>query len=189
MSVIENFAALSVQEQRTFAESLLKMINSENIFSSDTLFEIIEVEADELDGSLRIDVSHTDDIEIVREATWQAASEEDASDDPGYDADYSDSIFKDAESAFNTLETIIDGYKVSLSIGDVDENETVDIDVSDISAEDAGIGHYEYWGRHEYDSRPYVEVEGTITKACTCTLAFFVEPVDEPAVAEEPEEN
>jgi hypothetical protein len=50
MAVIENFAALSAQEQRTFAEALIKTINSESIFSSEVNFEITAVEAEEMSG-------------------------------------------------------------------------------------------------------------------------------------------
>jgi hypothetical protein len=65
-----------------------------------------------------------------------------------------------------------------LEIDDVDEVETVEVEVDSISHEDAGIGHYEYWGEVGYDSRPYVEVEGTIVKACDCALSLYVEVAD-----------
>jgi hypothetical protein len=86
------------------------------------------------------------------------------------------------------MEAVIEGYKVSLDISDVDEDEAIEVEVDNISHEDSGIGSYEYWGHMEYDSQPYVEVEGTIVKACTCALAFFVYPVDAPA-STEPEED
>jgi hypothetical protein len=176
MSVIENFVVLSEKEQREFAEALLKTINSESIFSSDTDFELVRIEADDITGGLMIEVSHTIPVEVSRQATWQASNEEDAADDPGYDADYENSITKDAEKSFKTLSTTIDGYIVSLEISDVDENDTTEVKVDSISHEDDGIGHYEYWGFEGNDSRPYVEVEGTIVKECDCSLAFFVEP-------------
>ena len=187
MSVIENFAALSAQEQREFANSLVKTINSESIFSSEVDFEITRIEADDLTGSLMIEVSHTNAIEVPRKATWTCDDAEDATDDPGFEANYDNSIIEDAKKAFKTLSTVIDGYKISLEISDVDANDAVDVEVDHISQEDAGIGDYEYWGDVGYDSRPYVEVEGTIVKACDCSLAFFVDPDDEPAV--ETEEN
>ncbi len=188
MSVIENFAVLPAKEQTEFATALLKTINSESIFTTDAKFEIYNIEADELTGGLMIEVSHGEDtIEVSREAAWFCGDEEDASNDPGYDADYSESIYEDAKKAFKTLSTVIDGYKVTLEIGDVDEVETVEVNVDNISHEDAGIGGYEYWGERGHDSRPYVAVEGTIVKACNFSLAFFVEPDD--TIPEETEEN
>ena len=178
MSVIENFAALSAQEQREFAATLLNKINSENIFTADTNFEIASIEADDLTGGLAILISHPDNIEVSREATWSCGDEEEAYSDPGYEAEYENSIFKDAEKAFKTLSTVIDGYNISLEIDDVDEVETVDVEVDHLSHEDAGIGHYEYFGYTGYDSRPYIEVEGTIVKACDMTLAIYVEAAD-----------
>ena len=182
MSVIENFAALSVQEQREFAAGLLTKINSEHIFSEDTLFELVDIEADDLTGGLVIEVSHPVDIEVSRKATWTCGSEDEAENDPGYDAEYEESIIEDTKKAFKTLSTIIDGYNVSLEISDVDMNEAIDVEVDRISHEDAGIGEYEYFGFRGHDSHPYVEVFGTIVKACECSLAFFIEPADDTPV-------
>lgn len=178
MVAIENFAALSEMEQREFAEALVKTINSESIFSSEINFEITNVKAYEFDGSLAIEVSQTETIDVPREAAWQAGDEEEAALDPGYEAEYTNSIYDDVKKAFKTAETVIDGYKVSLDISDVEEVETVEVEVDNISHEDSGIGSYEYWGHTGYDSNPYVEVEGSIIKACDCSLAFIVEPVD-----------
>lgn len=185
MSVIENFAELPEQEQRKFAEALLKTINSESIFSSDTAFEFVKAYPDDVSGGLVVLVSHTSPIEVSRPATWQASDEEDAASDPGYDAEYENSLRKDTEKAFKTISTKIDGYVVSLEIADVDADETLEVIVDQVTNEDSGIGHYEYWGDEGYDSQPYVEVEGTIVKACSCYLAFFVEA--DAAVAEEPD--
>jgi hypothetical protein len=188
MSVIENFAELSVEEQKKFAEALIKKINSEGIFTSDANFEIYAVEADDLTGELTIEVSHGDTtLEVPREATWQAYDEDSISSDPD-DADYVESIYNDAKKAFKTLSTTIDGYTVELEIADVDEVETIDVEVSKVSHEDSGIGHYEYWGTPGYDSHPYEEVEGTIIKACNMSLAFFVIPNDSTEIESEPEE-
>ena len=189
MAIIENFAALSAQEQQEFAKALIKTINSESIFTAETDFEITGVEADDLTGGLVIEVSHSDPIEVEREATWQASDEDEADRDPGYDADYKNSVFEDAKKSFKTLSTVIDGYKVSLDIADLDETETVEITTDHISHEDSGIGHYEYWGERGYDSHPYVEVEGIIIKACDCALAFTVEPDDTVEVKPEAEEE
>lgn len=188
---IENFAAIPFQEQMKFAEALLKTINSEKIFTDDTMFELKGIEAEDLTGGLTLIVSHPDTIEVSREATWTCGDAEDAYADPGYDADYENGLFEDAKSAFKTLSTVIDGYDISLEIDDVDEVETGEVEVDSTSHEDAGIGSYEYWGEIGYDSRPYIEVKGTIKKACDMALAIYVEPADEPVetTPEETEEN
>ena len=95
MAVIENFDAISVQEQMKFAEALLNTINSESIFSDQTNFEITEVEASSLTGGLYIGVKQTNPIEVERKATWTAANEDDAESDPD-DADYYNDIDEDA---------------------------------------------------------------------------------------------
>ena len=187
MSVIENFAALSFEEQKKFAEALIKTINSESTFTSDTNFVITNVEADELAGDLLISVDHDAPIEVSREATWACATEDEMRHDPGYDANYTNSLFEDAKKAFKTLSTVIDGYKVLLELDDVDEEETVEVEVEDYSHEDGGIGDYEFWGHTGHDSQPYIEVVGTIVKACNCAITLLVEPAGEQAVTEEPD--
>lgn len=178
MSVIENFAALPYKEQREFAAGLLTKINSEHIFSEDTLFELVDIEADDLTGGLIIEVSHPDYIEVSREATWACDTEDEAESDPGYDAEYEESLIEDTKKAFKALSTVIEGYTVALEISDVDAVDTVAVEADHISNEDSGIGDYEYFGFRGHDSRPYVEVSGTIVKACECSLAFFVEPAE-----------
>lgn len=178
MSIIENFAVLSKEEQREFATKLLDTINTESMFTADTKFEITNVEPDELSGGLLIEVSHANPIIVSRDATWSCADEDEAAGDPGYDADYANTIYEDTKKAFKTLSTVIDGYSVSLEISDVDETNTVSVEVDSTSNEDDGIGDYEYFGFTGNDSRPYVEVTGAIIKECECALAFFVEPAD-----------
>lgn len=187
MNRIENFAVIPAKDQIAFATALLKTINSEKIFHNEVQFEILGVEPDDLTGGLTIDISHSDPIKVYRDASWTCAREEEASEDPGYDADYADYIVDDAKKVFKTLETVIEGYKVTLEFVDVDAGETFDVEVENISHEDDGIGSYDYWGYSGYDSRPYIQVEGVIGKECDCALALFVEPDDTPA--EVPEEE
>ena len=175
--LIENFAAIPEKDLHGFAEVLIRTINSEHTFTDDTSFQVNDVEPDELSGGVWIDIFQTDTIEVSREATWQAEDEDEAYHDPGYDADYNNTLIDDVKSAFKTFFAEIDGYKVSLEVRDADAVETVDVDVDNISQEDAGIGDYEYFGYRGTDSRPYVEVEGTIVKACECSLALYVEPI------------
>ena len=189
MTVIENFAALSEQEQREFAEALLKTINTENIFTSETNFEIANVGPDELSGGLWIEVVQANPIDVPRAATWQCADEDEAYNDPGYDAEYDNNIYEDARKAFKALSAVIDGYKVVVDVADVDEIETTEVDVDEISYEDSGIGEYEYWGDRGYDSHPYVEVKGDLIKSCDCAINLFVEVAEELPAEPEVEEE
>ena len=184
--VIENFATLSVEEQVRFAKELIEKVNSGNIFSDETNFVFEDVEPDELTGGLFISASLANPISVSREATWSALDEDGAHKDPGNEAEYETDIKDDVRNSFQTLSAEIDGYNVSINIEDIDEYESVDaeVDVTNISEEDAGIGSYEFWGFKGYDSQPYVEVEGTITKAYDCSVYFSVEPAEDNTIKE-----
>ena len=103
MAVIENFAELSAEEQSKFAASLLNTINSERLFSAETDFKVGHVEADDLTGELVIEVSLVGHIEVSREATWTCTDSAEAYQDPGYETEYSNSIFEDTKKVFKTL--------------------------------------------------------------------------------------
>ena len=117
-------------------------------------------------------------ITVSRTATWTCSNDDEVDADPGHDADYSDYLFKDAKKAFKVLEAVVNGYKVSLSIDDVDEEETIEVNVDSYYHDDSGIGSYEYGSIRGFDSHPYIQVEGTIVKACSCSLSLYVEPAD-----------
>lgn len=187
MSVIENFAELSEQEQRAFAEALMKTINSEHIFTGETDFKVLSVEADEMTGGLYIETTNTDPIEARCKATWQAADEEGAYDAPS-DADFTVSVYDAVEASFKTKEAVIEGYEVDFHEVNYVDEEFDSVEIDNISYEDSGIGSYEFWGDVGYDSREYVEVKGTVIYNCTCGIYFYVEPADEPANTE-PEED
>lgn len=172
MSVIENFATLSAQEQKAFAEALVKTINTEKTFVDDELV-ISSVEADEMTGDLRIELDW--DAYIDRQATWTSGDEEDAYSTPE-DPEYESFIHNDIRKALKTLSAEIDGYTLSLDVTDTGNEEITEVNVDSISHEDSGIGHYEYGGFTGYDSHPYVEVTGTITQSCTVYLGLFVTP-------------
>lgn len=176
MSVIENFAEVSFEEQKKFAEALVKTINSEGTFTDQVNFKVTGVEADEMTGGLIIELDPEDTIEVEREATWTCADRDEAR--RPEDPDFTDLLSNDVKKAFKTLAVELEGYSVTLSVDDVDEGETVDVEVEDISDEDGGIGSYEYWGSTGYDSDPYCEVEGTIVKACTVYCSLHVEAAD-----------
>lgn len=191
MTVIENFAILSEQEQHEFAEALLKTINTEGTFTSDTDFVLRTVEASDLTGELIIEVDHTKPIEVPRKATWQCIDEEEAysiNSDPD-EPEYENDGYTDIAKALRTTSATIDGYTVTVEVVDYNEIETVAVEVDEVSHEDAGIGHFEFWGHDEYDSRPYVEVTGNIVKTCDCAFAFTITPVDEAPAESEVEEE
>ena len=178
--VIENFATLPVEEQIKFAKDLIEKLNLGNTFTDETDFEFQDVEPDDVTGGLWVIASTSNPIGVRREATWTAGDEDDAYEDPGVDADYEAFLTTDVKNSFKTLATTFDGYNVSLQLDDAEEDDTInaEIEVDKISHEDAGIGSYEFWGHVGYDSHPYVEVTGTIVKACDCNVSFYVEAVD-----------
>ncbi len=185
MSVIENFAELSEQEQRSFAEALVKTINTEKTFIDDEL-TLSSVEADEMTGDLLIELDGF--INIDRKATWTCGNDEDdAYEKPEY-PEYEAFISDDAAKAFKTLSAEIDGYTLSLEIADADGDEIEEVHVDSISHEDSGIGHYEYFGWEGHDSHPYIEVEGTLVQSCKVYLGLSVAPTTN-VPEEAPEEN
>ena len=189
MEVIENFALLTAEEQRAFAETLIKTINSESTFTTHTHFEIADIEVDDFTGGLIIQLSHTDLLPATREATWICLHEDDAYSDPGYDAEYQTTLSEEVKKLFKTFEADIDGYYVDLQLDDVEALETSLVEVSGLSYEDDGIGSYEYFGFTGYDSQPYIEVEGSITNECECEFSLHVEAITESTDSAEPEEN
>lgn len=175
MSVIENFAELSAQEQLAFANTLVKTINSENIFTDQTNFKIDKVEANELSGGLDILLDIENTFYIQRPATWACGEYTEPEDTPD-DAYFENSIDEDAQKAFKTLTAELEGYTLSLEITDSDPGHITEVvKVDNVSKEDAGIGHYEFWGEEGYDSQPYWEVEGTLEYACTVYCALYVD--------------
>lgn len=179
MPIIENFADIPAKEQISFATALIKTINSEKTFSDDVQFELVGVEPDDLTGGFVVKVSHDKSIAVARKATWTCDTEEDAEDVPAdFEADFDNYLLDDAKKAFKTLSTTIEGYQVSLEVADADEDDSLDpeAEVENIRHEDAGIGDYEYFGFKGHDSRPYVEVDGIITKYYECAIALYVEP-------------
>ena len=177
MSVMENFTELSAREQLDFANALVKTINSENIFTNQVDFRVSGVESEDMTGGLIIMLEHEGTIEVERAATWTCNDEDSAYRTPE-DPDFDDLSFNDAKKAFKTLSAELEGYVISLDVDDVDPEEITEVEVSSISHEDAGIGHYEFWGEEGYDSQPYCEVRGTLTQACTVYCNLYVEAVD-----------
>ncbi len=208
MAVIENFATLSEKEQREFAEALIKTINSESIFTDQTDFKITNVEPYDHTGELLIEVEPTHPIEVSRPAAWTTSDEEDADNIMDTDIDFENSATEDIKNTFKTTSATIDGYNVTMDIADYDQTGTrAKVEkIDSITADDAGIGWYEYGDGRFYDSQPFVQVEGTIVEEYKCYIGFFVdldlvpaeeeseqleaeEAVTEPAESEEPEEN
>jgi hypothetical protein len=181
MTVIENFAALSEQEQRAFAEALVKTINSESTFTSDVDFRILEIEANDLTGALEIFVETIDALDVARAATWLQYDEDEIHRRPDYDTDieYEDSIESDILEALKTTSVELEGYKISVKLEDYDKVEEIaEFEVDDYSHSEDGIGWYEYQGRDYYDSHDVYEIDGTITSTISVGLTFIVEPID-----------
>ena len=190
--IIENFAELSEKEQRDFAETLVKTINSEKTFlTEDTSyveFEITNVRAWDIDGSLDISVVSDDYVVLECKADWTAANEDDMYDDPGYDAEYDVDELDAASKIFKQKTVEINGYSVTFDVQDTDEVEPPEIEVDTYHHDDAGIGSYEYWGVPGYDSHPYVAVSGTLYKHCKVNCSISVEPLQpQPETEAEPE--
>ena len=190
MNVIENFTELSVQEQKEFAEKLVATVNSEHTLSDEASFKILEVSADELTGDLVVDITNPDEelIAVKREASWTCGDEDETTNDPGYDAEYQESLTNDAAKALKTAAFEFEGYTINVDVYVVDEVETSEVIVDEYSHEDSGIGSYEYWGFHGHDSRPYLEVSGTLVKACGIGVSLVVS-ASKPAAEPETEED
>lgn len=185
MAAIENLAALPANEQKNFAEALLKTINSEKLFHNDVTFDLRGIEADDMTGGLYLDISHSDPIDVPFEATWECTHADDAYEVPEYPTENESFI----EKAFKTFSTVVEGYKVTLDVIEFDKIAKLppEVEVKNISNEDSGIGSYDFGGHWEHDSHPYIEVTGILTYACNCNLGFFVEPEDNLDIA--PEED
>ena len=174
--VIENFNELSEQELLKIAEELVAKINSESIFTDEATLKVLEVEADKLTGNLSIYANTEEPITVGRYAGWSAVDEDSLTADMD-DVEYYGSIKEETLECLLKTSEVIDGYKVTLTIDDVWEEDIVDKEVTTYSSADAGIGSYEYFGYSGYDSIPYVEVEGIIYKACYPTFELTIEPV------------
>lgn len=175
--VIENFAELSFEEQKKFAEALVKTINTENTFTDQVDFKVESIEADEMTGGLIIVLEYEGTINVDRDASWSCRHPDDAYQIPDSPV-FSYFDFVDAKKAFKTLAVELEGYSVTLSVDDVDTENIVDVEVSEINKEDDGIGSYDYFGYRGYDSRPYLAVEGTLTQACYVYCSLYVEAAD-----------
>lgn len=181
MTAIENFAALPEQEQRDFADSLVKTINSEGTFSSDTDFRILETEANDITGALEIFVETTEALNVPRSAIWIQYNEDEIHSKPDHDTniEYKDNLEKDILKVLNTTSLELDGYKISVKLEDYDEVEEIaEFEVNDYEHTEDGLGWYEYQGREYYDSYDEYKINGTITSTINVSLTFIVEPID-----------
>lgn len=183
MSVIENFAALSIQEQQDFASALVKTINSESTFTSDVDFKILDIAADDLTGALEIFVEPEENslLEVQRTATWVQYDEDEIHSKPDYDTniEYEDSIESDILDALKTTSVELDGYKISVKLEHYEKIEEIaEFEVNSYEHGEDGLGWYEYQGRDYYDSHDVYEIDGTITSTVNVGLTFIVEPID-----------
>jgi hypothetical protein len=172
--MIENFSLLSPEGQKQFAADLVAKLNEQMVFSDEVDFEIFDIEANEMDGSLNIGVSVNTSID--RDAAWQCGDSDEASSTPS-DYDFSNLDKEDAKQAFKTLTAEFEGYTLELSDLEIDDEDVEAVsEVYDVTNEDAGIGHYEFWGETGYDSQPYCEVEGALAVNCSISAWLIVTP-------------
>lgn len=177
MPIIDNFSALPENELQKFATELVQKINDEGLFTDEDHFKIVEVQADEMTGDLVIGVDAS--IEVPRSAEWICYEEDEINDKPEYDrTEYPKSDTEEIKKALKATSVELDGYRVTIEVDDWDFDDITEVSVDTWSEEDAGIGHYEYWGHEGYDSRPYYEVSGTLTTECRCAFTFSVEPIN-----------
>jgi hypothetical protein len=115
-------------------------------------------------------------VQVVRSAQWTAGDYDSLS--SAEDIEYYEYYTKDVLKSLKTTTAEIDGYKVTIEVEDGDEDDVVDVEVTDYSAEDSGIGSYEYFGARGYDSHPYYEVYGDITVEGWAFFTLTVEPLN-----------
>lgn len=173
--VIENFSTLSREELNQFAKKLLDKINAESLITDEVDLQLPTDEdaiwANEMTGNLHIALDAVD-ISGAVGATWQSPVDE------PYEFDDAD---EDGEPDFDgalNKEVVVDGYKVTVTVDDYEYLERLEVEVLDYSEEDSGIGSYEFWGSREYDSHPYLEVEGEFINLYSVVLTLTVEPAE-----------
>lgn len=167
--MIDNFSILSPEEQMKFAQELLAKVNAAQTFLHGDEMKLDELEANELDGSLDIFFS-VEDFEVGREAEWQVGNEDEAYQTPRYsDVEFTGRAADEVKAEFKTTRAEFEGYQLEITNLQIDDQDITNSEVASTSDEDAGIGHYEYWGAEGYDSRPYVQVEGTVY--CNCSIS------------------
>lgn len=191
MNVIENFAELSEQELKEFAEAFIKTINSESLLSDETDFKLTDLEVDGLSGNLSIYVEPEEAIEVARECTWICYDEDDIYSKPSIsDVEFEDRLDNDVLNALKSNDFEVEGYKVSVDYEDGETIDCVDFEVNDYEEGEGGIGDYEFWGFPGRDSYPEYEVHGTLICAHAFALDLTVEPITgNQKVTEEVEEE
>ncbi len=180
--LIENFAELSAQELKEFADGLIGKINAEHLFAPDIELRLCDdgqdnIVPDEMTGDLDIYVEPTEEVIISREASWTCGIDDNADSLPDDDPEYFCNILADIESAFPTKTISIDGYSVIIKAFDWSDWDAEEVsEVTSVEEEDDGIGSYEYWGSISYDSRPYQAVEGFIDCVASIYISLTVSP-------------
>ena len=174
MSLITDFRTLQEWELQKFAEALVRKVNADSTFSKEVDFKIEEVEVHE-SGDLAIGITNDDRyVPATVEASWSCCDEDEiySPEEPEIEGSTREAL----EESFVTFTANVDGYDIELTIDDYDEEDIQEVDVTSTTAEDDGIGSYEYWGHRGYDSSPYIAVEGNITYGCICYMTLWVSP-------------
>ena len=170
---IEDFEDSTEAEQKMFVNSLVSKINTEHLFTSEVDFIVDDYWTEDCSKKLVVTLSHGGAVEVTREASWQCGTSDHINDMPE-DIEYYKSSITDVASVFKTGPFVVDNYKVTLAVDDVDTEEACDVEATNYSNEDDGIGFFEFWGHKGYDSRPYIQVEGNVACKCTCLLTLTV---------------
>lgn len=185
MSVIQNFSVLPAQEQRQFAADFINKINSSKILSDYAVFSLDDIDTDDMTGGLYLEVT-AKDIYFERDVNWTEKDDEDIQSyyGPGSsmpdDLDFVESILSDIkDTGFKSKSVVLDGYTLTVEdVADTADEKVEEIEVKHVSYEDAGIGHYEYWGYEGYDSDPYVAVEAKANCSATAYILLHVVAAD-----------
>ena len=170
---IEDFEDSTEAEQKLFVDDLVSKINTKHLFTSDVDFIVEDYWTEDCSSRLVVTLSHEGAVEVTREASWQCGTADQINDMPE-DIEYYKSSITDVAKAFKTGPVVVDGYKVTLVVDDVDTEEAYEVEAKTYTEEDDGIGFFDCWGFKGYDSRPYIQVEGNVTCKCTCLLTLTV---------------
>ena len=180
--LIENFAELSAQELKEFADGLISKVNADHLFAPDIELRLCDdsqdnIVPDEMTGDLDIYVEPTEEVIIGREAYWSCGMDDDYEYGTPEDPDYSYGILEDIKKAFPTKTVSIDGYSVTIEAYDYADWDTGEVGkIISATEDDDGIGSYEYWGEIGYDSRPFMAIEGVIDCPTSIYVSLTVSP-------------
>ena len=158
----EKFKMLSADDQVSFAKELVEKINSEQLFSEETDFEVQAVNLDSSTDCLCIHAATVKPIKVYREATWWVDTKEDVKKDPGDEVEYESCLVTDVQKSFKTSSCTVNDFGVLLQVDTTEEDKS-----TEVSLEVCGLNQ---------DGDDFV-VDGVIARDCCCTTTFFIKPL------------